>query len=114
MPTEYILTNAAKHGGVLLEINNKRSTIAYPSYEERVAPIRKELAHVEEQLVPLDEKKRLLDHKAHKRGVRIAWLGLGALCAQWGLMARLTWWEYSWDVMEPISYFLGAGTGILG
>ena len=29
--------------------------------------------------------------------------GLAALCVQWGLMARLTWWEYSWDVMEPIS-----------
>ena len=42
------------------------------------------------------------------------WGSLGFLCAQWGLMARLTYYEYSWDVMEPISYFLGAGTGILG
>ena len=29
-------------------------------------------------------------------------------------MARLTWWDYSWDVMEPISFFLTFGTGILG
>jgi hypothetical protein len=29
-------------------------------------------------------------------------------------MARLTWWEFSWDVMEPISYFLTFGTSIIG
>ncbi|KAJ3400255.1 hypothetical protein HDV05_001192 [Chytridiales sp. JEL 0842] len=28
-------------------------------------------------------------------------------------MVRLTWWEYSWDVMEPISYILSACTGIM-
>ena len=22
-----------------------------------------------------------------------------------GLFARLTWWEYSWDIMEPVTYF---------
>ena len=26
-------------------------------------------------------------------------------------MMRLTWYEYSWDVMEPISYFISFGTG---
>ena len=39
------------------------------------------------------------------------WTGFVALCAQWGLMMRLTWYEYSWDVMEPIAYFLSFGTG---
>lgn len=29
-------------------------------------------------------------------------------------MMRLTWFDYSWDVMEPIAYFLSFGTGILG
>ena len=24
---------------------------------------------------------------------------------QCGFFARLTWWEYSWDVMEPVTYF---------
>ncbi len=29
---------------------------------------------------------------------------------QFGLLARLTWWEYSWDIMEPVTYFVGYGT----
>jgi hypothetical protein len=41
---------------------------------------------------------------------RLMWAGFFGLCAQWGLMMRLTWYEYSWDVMEPISYFLSFGT----
>jgi len=31
---------------------------------------------------------------------------------QFGFMARLTWWEYSWDVMEPVTYFVGYATAI--
>lgn len=38
------------------------------------------------------------------------WGGFFGLCAQWGLMMRLTWYEYSWDVMEPIAYFISFGT----
>lgn len=29
---------------------------------------------------------------------------------QFGLFARLTWWEYSWDIMEPVTYFATYGT----
>ena len=29
---------------------------------------------------------------------------------QFGFLARLTWWEYSWDVMEPVTYFVTYGT----
>ena len=31
---------------------------------------------------------------------------------QFGALARLTWWEYSWDIMEPITYFVTYGTSI--
>ncbi|VDP48902.1 unnamed protein product [Schistosoma mattheei] len=31
---------------------------------------------------------------------------------QFGLLARLTWWEYSWDIMEPVTYFVGYGTSM--
>jgi len=31
---------------------------------------------------------------------------------QFGLLARLTWWEYSWDIMEPVTYFVTYGTAI--
>ncbi len=29
------------------------------------------------------------------------------MCFQFGFFARLTWWEYSWDIMEPVTYFAG-------
>ena len=31
---------------------------------------------------------------------------------QFGILARLTWWEYSWDIMEPVTYFVTYGTAI--
>ena len=35
--------------------------------------------------------------------------GMVAMAAQYGVLARLTWWEYSWDIMEPVTYFVTAG-----
>lgn len=29
-----------------------------------------------------------------------------------GFFARLTWWEYSWDIMEPVTYFFTYGTSM--
>ncbi len=34
------------------------------------------------------------------------------MSVQFGVLARLTWWEYSWDIMEPVTYFVTYGTGI--
>lgn len=41
------------------------------------------------------------------------WAGLVLLITQWSLFLRLTFWELSWDVMEPISYFFTSLWGIL-
>ena len=32
---------------------------------------------------------------------------------QFGFLARLTWWEYSWDIMEPVTYFVTYGTSLI-
>ena len=32
---------------------------------------------------------------------------------QFGCFARLTWFEYSWDIMEPVTYFATYGTLML-
>ena len=42
----------------------------------------------------------------------LTWLGLGLMGVQFGALARLTWWEYSWDIMEPVTYFVTYGTSI--
>jgi hypothetical protein len=36
----------------------------------------------------------------------MVWLGLGLMSIQAGILARLTWFDYSWDIVEPISYFV--------
>ncbi|CAH1981567.1 unnamed protein product [Acanthoscelides obtectus] len=34
------------------------------------------------------------------------------MSVQFGILARLTWWEYSWDIMEPVTYFVTYGTAM--
>ncbi|CAG9768424.1 unnamed protein product [Ceutorhynchus assimilis] len=49
---------------------------------------------------------------AQKRSNWLAWAGLGLMSVQFGILARLTWWEYSWDIMEPVTYFVTYGTAM--
>lgn len=49
---------------------------------------------------------------ASRRSNWLAWAGLGLMSVQFGILARLTWWEYSWDIMEPVTYFVTYGTAM--
>ena len=50
--------------------------------------------------------------KSEKRTNVMVWMGLGYMAVQFGVLARLTWWEYSWDIMEPVTYFVTYGTAM--
>ncbi|WVY90440.1 hypothetical protein V8G54_035954 [Vigna mungo] len=65
-----------------------------------------------EELKKLQEKKREIDTLAHKQVRRVLWSGLGLGVFTVGLFFRLTFWEFSWDVMEPITYFT-TSTGLV-
>lgn len=67
-----------------------------------------------EELKMLQEKKEELDMLAHKQVRRILWTGLGLALAQVGLFFRLTFWEFSWDVMEPIAFFATTSGIVVG
>ncbi|KAH0465322.1 hypothetical protein IEQ34_005425 [Dendrobium chrysotoxum] len=58
-----------------------------------------------EELNQLKKKKDDIDMLAHKQVRGILWSGLGFFVVQVGLFFRLTFWEFSWDVMEPIAFF---------
>lgn len=49
---------------------------------------------------------------AQRKSNWLAWAGLGLMSVQFGILARLTWWEYSWDIMEPVTYFVTYGTAM--
>lgn len=56
--------------------------------------------------------KRDLAVNAERRTGVLTWVGLGLMGVQFGILARLTWWEYSWDIMEPVTYFVTYGTAM--
>ncbi|KAM1697735.1 hypothetical protein ACFX14_028956 [Malus domestica] len=58
-----------------------------------------------EELKQLQKKKEEIDVLAHKHVRRVLWFGLGVVLAQLGLFFRLTYWDFSWDVVEPLAYF---------
>jgi len=72
-----------------------------------------ELERLQVELAPLEEKKQLLAQLSSKRTNVLTWVGLGLMSVQFGILARLTWWEYSWDIMEPVTYFVTYGTAML-
>lgn len=79
---------------------------------QKEAELQKELESLQAELRPLEVQKEELREWAEKRTQMLTWIGLGMMSVQFGVLARLTWWEYSWDIMEPVTYFVTYGTGI--
>ncbi|XP_014448643.1 calcium uniporter regulatory subunit MCUb, mitochondrial [Tupaia chinensis] len=61
--------------------------------------------HLRGQLQPLEQVKARIEARSEAQTGRLLWAGLALLSVQGGAMAWLTWWVYSWDVMEPVTYF---------
>ncbi|XP_071492610.1 calcium uniporter protein, mitochondrial-like [Diadema antillarum] len=79
---------------------------------EKETVLRGKLEQLQVELEPLEKLKSELDLKAKKNASMWVWGGLGFMSVQFGLLARLTWWEYSWDIVEPITYFVTYGSAI--
>ncbi|KAL3066534.1 hypothetical protein OYC64_016482 [Pagothenia borchgrevinki] len=67
---------------------------------------------LKQELSPLEEMKAQLSRSANFHSARVVWTGLALLSVQGGALAWLTWWVYSWDVMEPVTYFITYATSI--
>lgn len=67
-----------------------------------------------DELKKLQQQKEEIDVLAHKQVRRILWTGLGLSVVQVGLFFRLTFWEFSWDVMEPIAFFTTTAGIVIG
>ena len=61
----------------------------------------------------LEKQKTTIEEKAERSTVRTLW-GLATTGVLNGvLIARLTWWDLSWDIMEPVTYLLTFGSSIV-
>ncbi|KNC81654.1 hypothetical protein SARC_06026, partial [Sphaeroforma arctica JP610] len=67
---------------------------------------------IEKQLEPMEKSVMDARASAHRWTDTWLWGGLVVMSTQFGILARMTWWEYSWDVVEPITYFVTFGTVI--
>lgn len=74
--------------------------------------LQEKLDILKQELVPLEQIKAHLEMTAEHRSSRAIWVGLALLSAQGGALAWLTWWVYSWDIMEPVTYFITYSTSI--
>lgn len=68
--------------------------------------------NLKQELSPLENVKTQLCRTAEFHSSRALWTGMAVLSVQGGALAWLTWWVYSWDVMEPVTYFITYGTSM--
>lgn len=57
------------------------------------------------ELKQMEIEKAFIDSKAEAQVRRELWAGLGFAIFQTAAFMRLTFWELSWDVMEPVCFF---------
>ncbi|XP_017263168.1 calcium uniporter regulatory subunit MCUb, mitochondrial [Kryptolebias marmoratus] len=67
---------------------------------------------LKQELSPLEKVKAQLSQTAKFHTSRALWTGMALLSVQGGALAWLTWWVYSWDVMEPVTYFITYATSM--
>ncbi|KAF7319602.1 MCU domain-containing protein [Mycena chlorophos] len=99
--------SSASRGHVTLDVQ-------VPTVADRTRFMRRRLESIESQLAEMEVLKKKCDHEAHRGARRMATAGLGMLVVYWGVVARLTFWDFGWDIMEPITYLSGLSTVICG
>jgi len=107
------LCSALQKSGILLRHDNLVYLRAQEIIEMTMlllpggkAEAQEKLARIEDELKDLEQTHQL----AHRRGRTVANILLGTgliiLTVQFFAFIYLTWWELSWDVMEPFGYVI--------
>ena len=120
-----VMKNAFRVNGFTLVLIKKNCSFCIAQYRscfffvlffcfqlEKERYLMAELEKLQLELKPMEDIKAEIDRKSAQRTNIVVWGGLGYMAFQFGLLARLTWWEYSWDIMEPVTYFVGYGTAM--
>ncbi|KAH9311430.1 hypothetical protein KI387_026465, partial [Taxus chinensis] len=59
-----------------------------------------------EELAVMEKEKAEIDEEAEKRVKGELWWGLGIFGVKTAVFMRWTFWDLSWDVMEPVCFFV--------
>ena len=97
--------------------DNGRETnisVSVPTLADRTRYLRRRLDYVESRLREMEGLKEKCDEEAHAGARRLAVGGFGMLVVYWAAVARLTFWDFGWDVMEPVTYLSGLSMVVLG
>lgn len=73
----------------------------------------KRLAAAQCDLQQLDGQQAAIGRKAARRRWMLVWGGLTSQLALWGVLFHLTFYELSWDVMEPRCFFVSGAQAML-
>lgn len=106
----YSRENEGKVADIRVLVHQLYEALHVQDYEIRNArELSLKLKRLKGELEPLVKVNEELNCQVQRRNNFWAWAGLGLLSVQFGFLLRLTWWEYSWDVIEPFTYFLAYG-----
>lgn len=61
---------------------------------------------MKDELQEMEKEMEAIDRKAKSMVQHELWCGLASFVVQTAAFMRLTFWELSWDVMEPICFFV--------
>ncbi|KAI3432838.1 hypothetical protein D9Q98_010422 [Chlorella vulgaris] len=100
------------HGTILLQPGEVAHALAMvlPS---SLSAARQQLEVARQELAALDSQQSKIKRRAIWRHRLFLSGGLSSQILIWGLLFRLTYYELSWDVMEPICFFVGGGQAIM-
>ncbi|KAJ3537947.1 hypothetical protein NM688_g6592 [Phlebia brevispora] len=109
------IRHAARATEFEIYIDEQRSLqVEVPTFADRTRFLRRRLERVQRELTSMEELKHRCDEEAHQGARRMAVGGFGMLVVYWGTVARLTFWDLGWDIMEPVTYLSGLSMVILG
>ncbi|KAJ3339636.1 hypothetical protein HDU93_007963 [Gonapodya sp. JEL0774] len=107
------LSGASKGFFVAFDEGDVPTYVRIPTFEEHVAPLRKQIEDISARLTQQDSLKQECDKAADLLSRRVGWLGFSGFAAYWGTAVYLVYGPSDWDMMEPITYFVGTGFGLV-
>ena len=74
---------------------------------EHKAALRTQLDAKRTQLAAMRAAVEAADRQGAAYAQRVAWVTFGLLCAQFGVLFNWVFFEFDWNLVEPVTYFLG-------